>query len=68
MSTPPTIGDILNNILSAINSVISAVASAIAENAGTIGTVLIVGALVTAVLAVGTRTFGSLTRWFRGLL
>jgi hypothetical protein len=68
MSTPPTIGDILNNILGAINSVIGAVATAISDNAETIGTVLIVGALVASVMVVGTKVFGGLTRWFKGLL
>jgi hypothetical protein len=68
MSTPPSIADILNNILTAINSVIGAIATAIADNASTIGTVLIVGALAFSVMKLGQKVFGGLSGWFRGLL
>lgn len=67
MSTPPDLGSILNNILSAISNVIAAVASAIADNATVIGTVLILGALVGLVVAVGTKAFRPIIGWFRGL-
>jgi hypothetical protein len=67
MSTPPSIGDVLNNILSAINSVIGAIATAIADNAEVIGTVVIVGALAVSVMSIGKKVFSGLSGWFRGL-
>lgn len=67
MSTPPSIGDILNSILSAVQGVIGAVATAIADNASTIGTVLILGALIVAVMSIGRKSLGGITSWFRGM-
>lgn len=68
MSTPPSIGDILNSILSAIQGVIGAVANAIADNAEVIGTVLIIGALIVAVMSIGRKSIGGLMGWFKGML
>jgi pantothenate kinase len=67
MSTPPSLTDILNNILSAVSNIIGAIATAIAENATTIGTIVVIGALIAAVVAFGSRAFRPLIGWLRGL-
>jgi len=67
MTTPPSLVDILNNVLSAITTILSSVASAIAENASVIATIVVVGALVYMVMRFGSRIFSGVTAWVRGL-
>lgn len=67
MSAPPDLGTILTDILNAVQSVIGAVASAIASNAGTIGTVIVLGALTYLVVRYGARVFRNVTGWLSGL-
>jgi len=67
MSTPPSIADILNNILNAITTVLGAVAQAVADNASVIGTIVVIGALAYGVMKFGRGVFSGLSGWFRGL-
>lgn len=67
MSTVPSISDILNSILGAITTAIGAIATAIAANAEVIGTIVIVGALITAVMIFGRRVFSGLGGLLKGI-
>jgi hypothetical protein len=67
MSTPPSLSDVMTNIISSISGVIGAIATAIAANAGVIGTIIVVGAVAVTVMAFGQKIFKGLSGWFKGL-
>ena len=67
MSTPPSLSDVMTNIISSISGVIGAIATAIADNAAVIGTIIVVGAVAVAVMAFGQKIFKGLGGWFKGL-
>jgi cobalamin synthase len=62
-----TLAEVLQNILSAIQDILYYVSSAIADNASVIATVVVIGALAFAVMRYGSRIFGGVTGWLRGL-
>jgi mannose/fructose/N-acetylgalactosamine-specific phosphotransferase system component IID len=68
MTTAPSLSDALTNILNAITTIISSVAQTIADNASIIGTALVVGALITAVVTVGSKAFRGISGFFTGLI
>jgi predicted PurR-regulated permease PerM len=68
MTTPPSLADVLNAIISAVNTILYEVATTIASNASTIGTVLVIGALAFFTMRYGNRIFRGVSRWFSGLL
>ncbi|MEM1542902.1 MAG: hypothetical protein QXV82_09765 [Ignisphaera sp.] len=68
MSTPPSLADILNNILSAVTTILAQIATTIAENASVIATVIVVGALAFLVMRYGSRIFRGVLGWVRGLI
>ena len=67
MSTPPSLADILSQVLNALQTIIYQIASAIAENASVIATVVVLGGLTYAVMRYGTRIFRGIVGWMRGL-
>jgi hypothetical protein len=67
MSTPPSISDILTSILNAITTAIGAIATAISDNASVIGTILIVGGLITMTMAFGRKAFSGLGGLLKGV-
>jgi predicted PurR-regulated permease PerM len=67
MSTPPTLADVLTNILNAITTILGEIASTIAANAGVVATVVVVGALAFMVMRYGSRILRGAMGWFRGL-
>jgi len=67
LSTPPSLADILTNVLNAVQTIIYQIASAIAENATVIANVIILGGLAVGVYAVGRRLVRMVSGWFRGL-
>ena len=67
MSTPPSLSDVMTNIISSISGVIGAIATAIAANASVIGTIIVVGAVAVTVMAFGQKIFKGLSGWFKGL-
>jgi len=67
MSTPPSLVDILSQVLNALQTIIYQIASAIAENASVVATVVVLGGLTYAVMRYGTRIFRGITSWMRGL-
>lgn len=68
MTTAPSLGDALTNILNAITTIITSVATTIADNATVIGSALVVGALISAVVLVGKRAFSGISGFFTGLI
>jgi hypothetical protein len=68
MSTPPSLADVLSQILSAIQTILYEVASAIADNAAIIATVVVIGALAYMTMKFGTRVFRGVTSWMRGMI
>lgn len=62
------LADVLTAVLDGVVAVLSAVATAIAENATTIGTLIIMGALIGLVITTGSRLFRSISGWFRALV
>jgi len=67
MSTPPSLADILTEVLNAIQTILFNVASAIADNASTIATVLVLGGITYMVFRYGTRMLRGVGGWLRGL-
>jgi len=67
MSTPPSLADIMSQILNAVQTVIYQVASALAENASVIATVIVLGGLTYAIVRYGRRIFSGFTSFLRGL-
>ena len=67
MSTPPSLADILSQVLNALQTIIYQIAAAVAENASVIATVVVLGGLTYTVMRYGTRIFRGITGWFRGL-
>lgn len=61
---PPTLGDVLTNIMNAITTILAEVSKAISDNAQVIASVLITGALVYAVWRVGSRFIPRITEFF----
>jgi len=57
-----TLADILNSMLTAIQDVLGNIAAAIADNAGVIGTLVVLGGLTYGVVRYGSRVFGQFTR------
>jgi len=57
-----TLADILNSMLTAIQDVLGNIAAAIADNAGVVGTLVVLGGLTFAVVRYGSRIFNSFTR------
>jgi len=66
MATPPSLADVLSQILSAIQTILYEVATAIANNASTLATVLVLGAIAFVVMRYGSRMFRGIMTWFRG--
>lgn len=67
MSTPPSLTDTMNELMTGIQTVLYDVASAIAENAGIIATIVVVGFVAFAVMKFGSRIFSGLSGWLKGL-
>jgi len=67
MSTPPSLADILNSVLSALQTIMYEIATAIADNASVIATAVVLGGLAFLVMNYGTRIFRGVTSWIRGL-
>jgi len=67
MQNPYTLAEVLTQILTALQDILYYVASAIAENASTIATVVVIGAIAFLVMRYGTRIFRGVTGWLRGL-
>ena len=67
MSTPPSLADILGQVLNALQTIIYQVASAIAENASVIATVVVLGGLTYMVYRYGSRIFRGVSGWLRAL-
>jgi len=68
MSTPPSLGTILNEILNAIQTILYEIAHAVSENASVIATALVLGGLVYAFVRYGSTWFRGITGWFRTLV
>ncbi|MEM2446860.1 MAG: hypothetical protein QW734_09400 [Candidatus Bathyarchaeia archaeon] len=67
MSTPPSLSDILTQVLNALQTIMYEVASAIANNASVIATAVVLGGVVFLVMRYGSRLFRGVTGWLRGL-
>jgi len=67
MATPPSLADVLTQILSAIQTILYEVATGIANNASTLATVVVLGAIAFLVMRFGSRMFRGVMGWFRGL-
>lgn len=68
MSTPPSLADILTQVLGAIQTILYEVATAIADNASVIASVAVLGFIGLAVMRFGSRMFRGLTTWLRGVI
>lgn len=68
MSTPPSLSDILNQVLNAIQTILYEVASAVAENASVIATALVLGGIVYFIVRNYGSWFRSIATWFRTLV
>jgi hypothetical protein len=68
MSTPPSLADILTQVLNAIQTILYEVASAIADNASVIASVAVLGFIGFAVMRFGSRMFRGLSTWLRGIV
>ena len=66
MTTVASLSTALTDILNAVSGIIASVASTIEANASVIGTVLVIGALVTLVAKFGGRAFSSIGAFFKG--
>jgi len=66
MSTPPSLSDILTQVLNALQTIMYEVASAIANNASVIATAVVLGGVVFLVMRYGSRLFRGITGWIRG--
>jgi phage-related minor tail protein len=67
MSSPPTLAQVLTDILNAITTVIDNIATTIADNASAVATVLVVGGLILGVMALWRRFGPAVTGFFRSL-
>jgi hypothetical protein len=67
MSTPPSLGDTIAQILGAIQTILYEVASGIAANAATLAEIVVLGGMAFIVMKYGTRLFRGVTSWFSGL-
>jgi predicted PurR-regulated permease PerM len=65
--SPPSLADVLTNILNAVTTILYEVTKAIADNAGVIASVLVLGGLAFMFMRYGTRIFRTVGSWFRGL-
>lgn len=68
MSTPPSLSDVLTAILGGIQTVLYEIATSIADNASTIATVVVVGAMAFMVMRFGSRILRGAMGWLRGLI
>lgn len=68
MTNGVNLGDILNNIFEAIKIVVNKIAEVIKDNAETIGTLLILGAITNAVISYGRSIFRQISVFVRGFM
>ncbi|MBS7613617.1 hypothetical protein KEJ48_05175 [Candidatus Bathyarchaeota archaeon] len=67
MATPPSLADILTQVLNALQTILYEIASAIAENATVIATAVVLGGIAFMVMRYGSRVFRGVSAWLRGL-
>jgi hypothetical protein len=67
MATPPSLADILTQVLNALQTILYEVAKAIADNASVIATAVVLGGIAFMVMRYGSRIFRGVTTWLRGL-
>jgi predicted PurR-regulated permease PerM len=65
--SPPSLSDVLTNILNAVTTILYEVTKAISDNASVIASVLVLGGLAFIFMRYGTRIFRTVGTWFRGL-
>jgi len=65
--SPPSLADVLTNILNAVTTILYEVTKAISDNASVIASVLVLGGLAFMFMRYGTRIFRTVGTWFRGL-
>jgi predicted PurR-regulated permease PerM len=65
--SPPSLADVLTNILNAVTTILYEVTKAISDNASVIASVLVLGGLAFIFMRYGTRIFRTVGTWFRGL-
>jgi len=63
-----TLNDVLNAFLTGVQDVLGNIAQAIADNAGVIGTFIVLGALTFAIARYGGRIFRTVTGWVGALV
>lgn len=63
-----TLNDVLNAFLTGVQDVLGNIAQAIADNAGIIGTFIVLGALTFAIVRYGSRIMRSVTGWVGALV
>lgn len=68
MATPPSLADVLTQLLNGIQTVLYEIASAIADNATVVASAVVVGALAYMVMRFGSRILRGTMSWFRGLV
>ena len=63
-----TLGDVLNAFLTGVQDVLGNIAQAIADNAGVIGTFVVLGLLTFAIARYGGRIIRAVTGWVGALV
>lgn len=65
LSTPPTLADILNQVLNAIQTILYEIAKAVSDNATVIASAIVIGSVVYGIWRLGSRYLTGITRWLR---
>jgi hypothetical protein len=65
--SPPSLADVLTNILNAVTTILAEVTKAIADNASVIASVLVIGGLAFIFIRYGSRIFRTVSTLLRGL-
>jgi hypothetical protein len=65
--SPPTLADVMTNVLNAVVAVLYQITKVIADNASVIATILVVGAVAFLAYRYGSRIFRGITGWLRAL-
>jgi len=63
-----TLGDVLNAFLTGVQDVLGNIAQAIADNAGIIGTFIVIGAFTYSMARYGGRIVRAVTEWVGALV
>lgn len=67
MSTPPSLADVLTNMMTAITTILAEVAQAIADNAALVATIVVVGGLAFITMRYGSRILKGAMSWLKGI-